>query len=364
MRSNSWVRFLLIIVLLLTLSAALYAQIGIVVNFGPPALPIYTQPLCPGPGYLWTPGYWAWDPDFGDYFWVPGTWVLPPTVGFLWTPGYWGWHGGGFIFYEGYWGPVVGFYGGINYGFGYFGHGYEGGRWDHGQFYYNREVNNINVTNIHNVYNTRITNVTENHVSYNGGEGGINARPTAEEEAAARERHIPPVSGQFQQLHTARANPQLRASVNNGKPPIAATQRPGEFQAKAIVPAREAGAPYHPPANRVAGPAHASELPQHTNGSVYTGNPTADQQNQREQEQLNTRQNQEHQQLQQQQEQAHQQLRQQQANQEAQRQMEQQHQQQAMQMERLHAQQQQQMHMQQMQRAPQPHGSPGRPRGR
>jgi len=35
-----------------------------------------------------------------------------------------------------YWGPVVGFYGGINYGFGYFGRGYEGGRWEHDHFYY------------------------------------------------------------------------------------------------------------------------------------------------------------------------------------------------------------------------------------
>ena len=48
---------------------------------------------------------------------------MAPEVGFLWTPGYWGWGGDGFVFYEGYWGPQVGFYGGINYGFGYFGDG-------------------------------------------------------------------------------------------------------------------------------------------------------------------------------------------------------------------------------------------------
>ena len=93
-------------------------------------------------------------------------------------PGWWGWEGGGFLFHEGYWGPVVGFYGGINYGYGYFGHGYEGGRWDHDQFYYNRAVNNVNVTNIHNVYNTTVINNNSNHVSYNGGNGGITARPT------------------------------------------------------------------------------------------------------------------------------------------------------------------------------------------
>ena len=63
--------------------------------------------------------------------------MQPPQIGFLWTPGYWGWGGGAFFFHEGYWGPHVGFYGGINYGFGYGGVGYEGGRWEGGHFAYN-----------------------------------------------------------------------------------------------------------------------------------------------------------------------------------------------------------------------------------
>src|SRR5215470_2495941 len=172
--------------------AASFAQVGIAISFGPPALPVYEQPLCPGDGYIWTPGYWAYDYAYGDYYWVPGTWVLAPEVGYLWTPGYWGWAGDGFIFHEGYWGPHVGFYGGIVYGFGYFGEGYVGGRWDNGRFFYNRSVNNVNVTVIHNVYNTTvINNTTVNRVSYNGGNGGINARPTRDEESAERERHLP-----------------------------------------------------------------------------------------------------------------------------------------------------------------------------
>ena len=60
--------------------------------------------MCPGDGYIWTPGYWGWAND--DYYWAPGTWVMPPEVGYLWTPGYWGWGGAGFMFNEGYWGPV------------------------------------------------------------------------------------------------------------------------------------------------------------------------------------------------------------------------------------------------------------------
>src|SRR5215470_13323301 len=61
-----------------------FAEIDVVVSFGPPELPIYEQPFCPGDGYIWTPGYWAW--DGAEYYWVPGTWILAPEVGFLWTP--------------------------------------------------------------------------------------------------------------------------------------------------------------------------------------------------------------------------------------------------------------------------------------
>ncbi len=54
----------------------------------PPPLPEYSQPPCPGNGYLWTPGYWSYAPQ--GYYWVPGAWAWPPQVGVLWTPGYWG----------------------------------------------------------------------------------------------------------------------------------------------------------------------------------------------------------------------------------------------------------------------------------
>ncbi|MGA8872485.1 MAG: YXWGXW repeat-containing protein [Candidatus Acidiferrales bacterium] len=232
-------------------SVPTHAQVavGISVGFAPPAIPVYTQPVCPGEGYIWTPGYWAWDSDFDDYYWVPGTWVEPPEVGFLWTPGYWAWDGSAFVFYDGYWGPQVGFYGDVDYGFGYFGDGYVGGRWDHDHFYYNRAVSNVNVTIVHNVYNERIRNVRVDRVSYNGGRGGITARPTAQQQDFARQRHIAPVAAQSRQMQAARGNRDLRASVNHGKPPIAATARPGEFKGK-VVKAEAAGAPYSRPATR------------------------------------------------------------------------------------------------------------------
>ena len=166
----------------------------------------FTSSHLPGEGYIWTPGYWAYDYDAADYYWVPGTWVVAPEAGFLWTPGYWGWGGEGFLFHEGYWGPRVGFYGGINYGFGYFGVGFEGGRWDNGHFFYNRAVTNVNVTVIHNVYNTTVINRTENRVSFNGGNGGVQARPNAEQEAAEHERHVPPVAQQTRHVQEARAD--------------------------------------------------------------------------------------------------------------------------------------------------------------
>src|SRR6185369_9310050 len=148
------------------------AYVAVSVGIAPPAIPVYEQPFCPVAGYIWTPGYWTYG-DFG-YYWVPGVWVAPPRVGWLWTPGYWAFTGGNYAFHDGYWGPRVGFYGGINYGYGYWGNGYEGGRWDHDRFFYNRSVNNINVVNIHNVYNTTIVRETViNRVSYNGGNGGI-----------------------------------------------------------------------------------------------------------------------------------------------------------------------------------------------
>jgi len=102
-----------------------HAQValGVSIQIAPPLLPVYVQPPIPEVGYMWTPGYWAYGTV--GYYWVPGTWIQPPSVGVLWTPPYWGWVGGAYVFNSGYWGPHVGFYGGVNYGFGYGGSGYE-----------------------------------------------------------------------------------------------------------------------------------------------------------------------------------------------------------------------------------------------
>src|ERR1700685_1787699 len=173
----------------------------------PPELPEYSQPPCPGDNYIWTPGYWNY--SSAGYYWVPGAWMVAPYVGGLWTPPYWGFVGGRYRLHRGYWAPHIGFYGGIHYGFGFTGRGYYGGYWNNGQFAYNRSVTNVNVTVVHNVYSRNVVNTSfrnDTRVSYNGGNGGVTARPVAAEQAVLRERPTPPVAPQVEQSRQAGTN--------------------------------------------------------------------------------------------------------------------------------------------------------------
>lgn len=226
---SPWVRSFLLALALLVTPAVSSAAVYVSVAIAPPVLPVYTQPLVPGPGYIWTPGYWAYGPE--GYYWVPGTWVAAPYVGALWTPGYWGWGGAAFLWHAGYWGPHVGFYGGVNYGFGYIGVGYHGGYWNGGSFSYNRAVTNVNVTNIHNTYNQTVEqNVGLSRVSYSGGAGGINAQPTAEERLAERDVHQAPTQLQTRHQQLASTNRAQLASVNHGAPSLMATSKAAAFK--------------------------------------------------------------------------------------------------------------------------------------
>jgi hypothetical protein len=238
-------------------------QIGVVVAFGPPALPVYSQPPLPGPGHMWVPGYWAWDPYYG-YFWVPGTWVLAPFPGALWTPGYWWWSDAddGYLWAPGYWGPAVGYYGGIDYGYGYSGYGYDGGYWRDRRFYYNRSVTNITVRNFDTVYDGPGSRDFDGpRVSYHGGRGGTTARPTHEEMRAERERRLSATSTQLRQVEVARADPEERASVDHGRPAVAATIGAGRFTGREVVPAKRAGARYQEPPIREARPTAPAQTP-------------------------------------------------------------------------------------------------------
>lgn len=251
------------------------AGVFLSIDVAPPPLPIYVQPIAPGPDFIWAPGYWAYDE--GGYYWVPGTWVRAPRVGLLWTPGYWGWSDGYYVWHTGYWGPHVGFYGGINYGCGYTGSGYWGGHWDHGAFFYNTAVSHVNTTIIHNTYNTVIVNKTVQNVSFNGGQGGIAAKPTPQELQASHEQHVQPTALQVQHQHMASTNKAMFASVNHGAPKIAATATPAVFSGHGVVAAKTslthpvggAHPQAHPNVNAFHAPAHPQQHPQ---AAVHTQN--------------------------------------------------------------------------------------------
>jgi hypothetical protein len=243
---------------LLTLPVAqAHAGVFISVGFAPPVLPVYVQPALPGPGYIWTPGYWA----YGDagYYWVPGVWVMPPRVGVLWTPGYWGWGGGLYAWHPGYWGPHVGFYGGVNYGFGYGGVGFFGGEWRGSVFAYNHAVANFGGVHVTNVYEDRTviernTIVNNNHFSYNGG-GGIQARASASEMQAEHENHFQPTANQMQHENFAAQDRSQLASVNHGRPETMAASNINSYHQTVVQHAqsqpisaadRTAGSRYNP----------------------------------------------------------------------------------------------------------------------
>ncbi|HEV2214407.1 MAG TPA: YXWGXW repeat-containing protein, partial [Terracidiphilus sp.] len=228
MKKLHTVRILLLALLVSLVPAVSHAGVFISVGFAPPPLPVYVQPMCPQPGLMWVPGYWAYGPD--GYYWVPGAWVPAPYEGALWTPGYWGWGSGFYMWHPGYWGNYVGYYGGVNYGFGYFGIGFVGGHWHDHDFEYNDAVMRIDRGRIHNYYEDRqVINrytVVNNHISYNGGRGGINYRPSERERAAMNERHFAPTNYQTQHEMQYRNNRNAYARFNNGRPQNVVARQP------------------------------------------------------------------------------------------------------------------------------------------
>lgn len=225
-RDSRWILLALALVLV---PASSFAGVFISVAVAPPVLPVYEQPPCPQPGWMWTPGYWAYGPD--GYYWVPGSWVPAPYEGALWTPPYWGWFGGSYVFHPGYWGHHVGYYGGVNYGFGYMGVGFVGGLWHGHNFVYNTAVVHVNRTIIHNTYIDRTivernTIVNNRHVAYSGGPGGIRHEASNEERTWTHEHHDAPTRIQEQHFQAARADHASYAKFNGGHPQNYAVERP------------------------------------------------------------------------------------------------------------------------------------------
>jgi len=244
----------------------------------PPPLLNYEQAACPEPGYLWTPGYWSW--RSAGYYWVPGAWVQPPRVGVLWTPGYWAFMGGIYVFHSGYWGPHIGYYGGINYGYGYFGSGYVGGRWVGNSFAYNKAVSNLSARVVQNTYSeAAVKSPAGKNVSYNGGPDGATATPTAEERAAAAEPHMSATPRQRQIVMQSASNPELMAQVNGARPVVAANspavvKPPGAVRAEstAAATASDAHSRAHVQPNTALHPQGAVERPVTRDTAGHTRN--------------------------------------------------------------------------------------------
>ncbi len=241
----------------------------------PPPLPEYSQPPCPGDDYLWTPGYW----DYSDagYYWVPGAWVMAPWVDALWTPPWWGYDDGVYILHAGYWGPHIGFYGGIDYGFGYTGRGYYGAYWRGGHVAYNSSVTRVNESNVHNVYTYPVAERHGNRASFNGGRGGIEARPTTAEMAVARDPRTAPVPQQVQHARQAASNRGQFAGRGRGAPAQLSVDRPiaTSYRSPSARPPAEAmrRATQPPPQTRAQAQPNerpAPQQPQHPEARSYT----------------------------------------------------------------------------------------------
>ncbi len=267
-----------ILVLALLAPAAAWPQVSLSINIAPPPLPLYAQPLVPGEGYIWTPGYWSWNPADDDYYWVPGTWVLAPMPGQLWTPGYWAFEGAGYFWHAGYWGSQVGYYGGLNYGYGYTGTGYQGGRWEGSVFRYNRAASHVDPRVVHNVYNSRVASGAQTaHVSFSGSPARASARtPAVSARTPATSARSPaaiarpsvaaiagPTAEQVQHERTALTTSTQRAWVPHGPPQVAATPRPSAFAAPEVEHVRNQPAARAPqPARQAAPRPQAAQRPQ------------------------------------------------------------------------------------------------------
>ena len=93
------------------------------------------------------------------------------------------------------------------------------------------------IPRIANAYSQTVVDATPfNHVSFNGGTGGVSLQPTVQQLAVGHQQHTAPLPVQAQHIQAAAANQALLASANHGHPPIAATSRPAVFSGQGVVP--------------------------------------------------------------------------------------------------------------------------------
>jgi hypothetical protein len=99
-----WKRMMFGAALAAAMSVPASAQVAFGVQIGrtpPPPLRYEARPRMPGPGYVWTEGYWRW--DRGRYVWAPGVWQRPPYAGAYWTHPHYDHYADGWHYHEGHW---------------------------------------------------------------------------------------------------------------------------------------------------------------------------------------------------------------------------------------------------------------------
>jgi hypothetical protein len=78
-------------------------DVGINVGVAPPPPQVVAGPIgiAPGPGYVWTNGYWDW--NGGTWVWVGGRWLLPPHGHRVWVEPYYHPLNGHYHYHRGHW---------------------------------------------------------------------------------------------------------------------------------------------------------------------------------------------------------------------------------------------------------------------
>jgi hypothetical protein len=72
-----------------------------VAYYGPPAPRAEYYGYAPGPGYVWTSGYYVWAGS--GYNWVGGRWAVPPHPHAVWVSGHYVHHSGHAEYRPGHW---------------------------------------------------------------------------------------------------------------------------------------------------------------------------------------------------------------------------------------------------------------------
>jgi len=89
----------LLLSLTLATGAVALAQVSFSINVGPPPPIDEVVPMMPQ-GYVWAPGYWAWNHD--QHIWIRGRSMVQRT-GYRWEPDRWEQRGNGYYRQPGSW---------------------------------------------------------------------------------------------------------------------------------------------------------------------------------------------------------------------------------------------------------------------